>query len=423
MRHGGPSKPLADLLLPLATPTGASAGASGVGDPGGKPPVASEEPGKQTVRPSPSPRAVALSNSGKRITGRRERRHARAKTLDQLSLVGQEINTPPIPEDAIAFIATFLVHATLPYKDPGPVDYWERSNGKVTIVFEPGLAPKDSRGHRRRVGLPFGVYPRLILSWLNTAAVRSGNPVLPLGESFTDWIRSGLHLNPTGGVNGTITRIRDQMTRLLAMKITVTSNETPGRILNLSIVPIAGVAATGNGAAFWDPMQPDQHDVQDPVLVLEPLFFQEALRASTPFDDRVQQQLAKYHSCLAIDLYRLLTLKQFALVKRQAKTPELISWSELAGLLGHNSARTTDFKRDVAGALELLRPLYPQANAEPRHGGLLVRPGAPHIPPRPKSRRVLPSVEAAAVEAAVEPAGAALVGARGNGRPDGDDAS
>jgi hypothetical protein len=89
---------------------------------------------------------------------------------------------------------------------------------------------------------------------------------------------------------------------------------------------------------------------------------------------------------MAIDLYRLLTLKQFALYKSQARTPELIPWPTLAGLLGHANTNNKDFMRAVAAALELILPLYPGAKAEARHGGLLVRPGATHIPVRPKKR-------------------------------------
>jgi hypothetical protein len=363
MPRGGPPKPLSSFI---ATPPEPSSVLTDTGT------------------PAPSPRHTALSNTGSRVApSRKQRLHARAKTLDQLSLVGREINTPPLPEDAIAFIASFLVHATLPYRDPGAIDYWERSNGEITITFEPGLGPKDSKGHRRRVGLPFGIYPRLILSWVCSEAVRSGKPVLSLGDTFTDWIRSGLQLNPTGGPNGTITRIRDQMTRLLAAKITVTSNNNDHNLFaNLSIVPIEGVAA------FWDPLQPDQHNLRDLKLALNQHFFEATIKKAVPFDNRVQLALAKRHACMAIDLYRLLTLRQFHLLKSRAKTPELLSWTTLAGLLGHANTERKNFMTAVADALEILEPLYPGARTEARHGGLLIRPGAPHIPPKPKSRRL-----------------------------------
>lgn len=348
----------------------------------GSPPESAAAP---DAAAAPSPRHTALAASGAKIKPTRHARdRARAKDVLQLALIGQEINTPPRPEESIAYIARFLVHATLPYTDPGPVDYWERTTADLEIVFEPGLAPKDRHGRRRRVGIPYGVYPRLIFSALTTQAVRRKSPELELGNSFTDWIRTDLRLNATGGPNGTITRLREQMTRMLAMKITITARKTGTQLFtNLSLVPIEGLAA------FWDPLQPEHHDLKQPRLLLNHTFFQEALRSSVPFDERVQRELAKRHACMAIDLYHYLTLKQFHLYKAQAKTPELVPWSTLEALLGHSNKYAADFRRSFANALELVLALYPGAKAEARDGGLLIRPSAPHIAPRPKSAAVL----------------------------------
>ncbi len=183
-------------------------------------------PGKQL----PSPADRALPKSGKRAPSRKEREVAQLKEHYPLAAVGREINSVQIPDDAINFIATFLVHATLPYKDPGDVRLWERSSGPVSVTFEAGHAPKDNDDIRRPVGLPFGIYPRLIFSWVTTEAVRTRKPQLSLGRSFTDWIRDGLHISPTGGEKGTITRVREQMTRMLAMKTLCDRLTAQGRL-------------------------------------------------------------------------------------------------------------------------------------------------------------------------------------------------
>ena len=145
------------------------------------------------------PKAVASFNSGKRVPTRRERRHTRAKALDKLAVVGGTINTPPLPKNAIAYIATFLIHATLPYKDPGDVDLWTRGSDKYTVTFERGYTPPDRDGCQRKVGLPYGIYPRLIFSWMTTQAALTRSPDLSFGNTFTDWIRHGLHVRLLGG--------------------------------------------------------------------------------------------------------------------------------------------------------------------------------------------------------------------------------
>jgi hypothetical protein len=328
-----------------------------------------------------STKAVAHFSRGKLVPTRRERRHKRAKALDEIAVVGGAINTPPLPKNAIAYIATFLIHATLPYKDPGGVDLWTRGSDKYTVTFERGYTPPNRDGCQRKVGLPYGIYPRLIFSWMTTQAVRTRSPDLSFGNTFTDWIRNGLHVTPSGGARGTITLVREQMTRILAMKITVATHQTvkhlgKDHVLSgsFSVVPVAGEAA------FWDPEQPDQHDLKDPHLRLSLDYFNVCLHSAAPLDDRVQFELAKRGSCMAIDLYRLLTLRQFALQKAERLVPELLSWKDLGALLGHNNKRRSHFKQAVRDALDLVVPLYPCCNTEVRHGGLLIRPGAPHIP-------------------------------------------
>ena len=62
---------------------------------------------------------------------------------------------------ALGFMARALVNATLPYKDPkSPI--FERRNGHYVLRMMGG---NDN-------GLPYGVYPRLLMSWITTEAVR-----------------------------------------------------------------------------------------------------------------------------------------------------------------------------------------------------------------------------------------------------------
>ena len=63
---------------------------------------------------------------------------------------------------ALGYMARVLVQATLPHSDP-KVAIFERTNGKFSLVV---------MGHPQ-VGLPYGVYPRLILAWLVTEAVKT----------------------------------------------------------------------------------------------------------------------------------------------------------------------------------------------------------------------------------------------------------
>ena len=62
-------------------------------------------------------------------------------------------------------------------------------------------------------GLPYGAYPRLILVWMTTEALRTGERKLELGRSLSSFMGQ-LGLQCTGGHWGTIPRFREQMERL-----------------------------------------------------------------------------------------------------------------------------------------------------------------------------------------------------------------
>ncbi|MGB5295948.1 MAG: replication protein RepA, partial [Thermoanaerobaculia bacterium] len=86
-----------------------------------------------------------------------------------------------------------------------------RTNGalKVSVSAHPLLE------------LPYGRYPRLLMAWVTTEAVRTKEPVLQLGPSLTCFM-SQLGLLPRGGQTGPIGRLREQMQRLFGATIAFT---------------------------------------------------------------------------------------------------------------------------------------------------------------------------------------------------------
>ena len=60
---------------------------------------------------------------------------------------------------ALGYMARALVQATLPHSKPDNNEF-ERRNGAFTLVM---LAPS-------KIGLPYGVIPRLMMAWMTTEA-------------------------------------------------------------------------------------------------------------------------------------------------------------------------------------------------------------------------------------------------------------
>ena len=89
---------------------------------------------------------------------------------------------------ALGFMARALVLATMPYKDP-KTDAYVRSNGDFRLRIVAGYEG----------GIPFGIYPRLLMSWVTTEAVQNKSPVIELGDSLSQFLREVLELRSTGG--------------------------------------------------------------------------------------------------------------------------------------------------------------------------------------------------------------------------------
>jgi hypothetical protein len=86
--------------------------------------------------------------------------------------------------EQIAYMARLLVQTTLPHRDPGAIEVWVRRNGNFTLQITPGRTVASARTTSRRLGIPYGTYPRLIMTFLTTEAVRTRSPEVYLGRSL-----------------------------------------------------------------------------------------------------------------------------------------------------------------------------------------------------------------------------------------------
>jgi len=112
---------------------------------------------------------------------------------------------------AIGYTARIWAQLSLPYRNPGERSDWERRNGSLTLTITPAVL-RDADGNRTR-GYPYGVVPRYLLGWLTSEAVRTRSPEIPVGDSLRHFM-SKLGMTSTGGRNGSITRVSEQMRRL-----------------------------------------------------------------------------------------------------------------------------------------------------------------------------------------------------------------
>jgi hypothetical protein len=302
---------------------------------------------------------------------------SRARSIDRERIVpNQQIRLDGVPlpfaydefresaydAGAIGFIAKFLVQTTLPHRRQ-PGSQYTRTDGRFTLrITDVGGA-----------GLPYGSYPRLILIWMTSEAIRTSSRELELGTSLSRFMAE-LGLQATGGHWGTIPRFRDQMQRLIGAAISTRwGQDGNGQYL-----------ATGENLLLADRFQlwwtPQTLPAARPAIfsiTLSADFFEQLVASPVPLDLRAVRVLKQ--SPLALDLYAWAT-RRVSYLER----PTLISWEALRRSFGTGYADTPQgrvkFRARVLDALGRVCRVYSSLRLEIEDDGVLLLPSAPHIP-------------------------------------------
>ena len=266
----------------------------------------------------------------------------------------------------LGFMARMLVLATLPHKNPGNVEAWGRQNGNYSLVVQPGVRLKNGKPHR--IGIPYGTLPRLVLAWLTTEAVRTKNRRVVLGSSLSEFMAK-LDQTPTGGRWGSITRLKDQMTRLFAARVTASyDDETTMAIENIQVADKA--------LLFWDPKRPEQAAVWESTVLLSQPFFDEVVERPVPVDMHVLKHLTR--SPLALDLYMWLTYRASYMNAETA-----VSWEQLHAQFGADYKETKDFTKYAKKALTTIKLAWPDLKYRTPRGRLVLQPSPTHVKRKP----------------------------------------
>ena len=304
---------------------------------------------------------------------------------------------------ALGFMARALVIATMPYKDP-KTDAFTRKNGDFRLRIVAGYEG----------GIPYGVYPRLLMSWVATEAARNKSPVIELGESLRLFMRDVLDIkSSSGGSRGSGPRVSEQMKRLFGSLITAQysgslehrgfqlrniliaesldmTEDDEKRIDNLSSEPenttptghtTAELKSETKDGALWTPQSGHEAGQWRSQVRLTTAFYKECVTNPVPIDLRAYKQLRS--SPLAMDVYTWLTYRLSYTHRRTRPIP----WELLMQQFGssYNPANpgqaVRDFKKAFIRALTLVQYLYSAARVELNDNGLVLLPSPSHIAP------------------------------------------
>lgn len=271
---------------------------------------------------------------------------------------------------AVGYAARLWAQLSLPYKEPpGDVRLWVRRNGSLTLRVIPGMVGDSDNPS---AAYPYGILPRYILTYLSTEAVRTQSPVVQLGNNLNDFMRR-LGMASTGGKNGTVTRLKDQMRRLLTSSMYVEDSRQ-----DESRWGIAGAHfSVASGYQLW--YDNNDHGGDAPLwgstITLGEAFYESIISSPVPVDTRALAALAG--SPLKVDLLIWLG-HRLSYVRK----PQLVPWLSMSNQFGSDYARLRDFKAVIIRQLGDVLAVYPGANVKITNDGLLLSPSRTAIPRR-----------------------------------------
>jgi hypothetical protein len=218
--------------------------------------------------------------------------------------------------------------------------------------------------------MPYGSYPRLLLIWLTTEAVREKSSTLQLGSSLSEFMAK-LGLSPTGGQWGSIARLKEQAIRLFGSVVTAydsTNARDRGEMITVA----------EKWDLWWSHSQSEQETLFGSWVKLSSSFFDEVTHKPVPLDMRAIRALKK--SPLALDLYAWATYRASYLHHRT-----VIPWHSLQQQFGvgysDSGQGKRDFKKNLLRTLQKVGCAYPDLRscAAETENGLMLLPMPSHV--------------------------------------------
>ena len=262
----------------------------------------------------------------------------------------------------LGFMVRLLALCSLPRTNPGQQKEYKRVNGPFTLYMIAGGGNK----------LPYGNFPRLLLAWVCTEAVRTQSRVLILGDSLSAFMRSVGVYNSGGSVRS---RIQEQMRRLFNAYVQLVYQDEHGEASVNSLV-------ADRTEFWWNPKRPDDRTLWESKIELGEKFFKEIIRHPVPLDLHTLKALKR--SSLGLDLYLWLTYRTFGL-----KRPLRLTWPQLYRQFGADPTKSGDastvnnFRAKCLRELKKIKRSWPDLHYQTVKGALILKPSPPRIPPMP----------------------------------------
>ena len=302
----------------------------------------------------------ALSGMGGPVKAIRDATPQALHHFTRFDQVNQLVSASEADAD-LGFMARMMALCSLPRTNPGNRTQYKRVNGPYKLIMS------VAGDHK----LPYGNFPRLILAWVCTEAVRTQSRVLILGPSLAKFMKT-LGIYSSGGGNAGI-KLRNQMRRLFGCTVQLTYKDEHGEQFVNSLI-------ARRGEFWWNERKPDESSLWESKIELGEDLFNEVIRHPVPFDMNTLTALKR--CSLGLDLYLWLVYRTFAL-----RAPQRITWRQVYRQFGSDPAKASNkftvrsFREKVLRELKKIKLAWKGLNYSTAPGVLILHPSTPAVAP------------------------------------------
>jgi hypothetical protein len=220
--------------------------------------------------------------------------------VEGLNAIATVIQGAPPPRIPLSYYTPILIQCTLPHSDPKTRD-WKKTNGDFSLIISSGVDE-----NLIPYGIPYGSFPRLVLAYIITRVIETGERRVDLSSHFSGFMRE---IGYTGNHKGNSLagkRTRHQLIRLLRASITFQAKDDGHlAVLDVKVAP--------KFELWWDYKNPEQDSLWSSYIEISEDFRQAILQAPVPLRTDVLKTLRK--SPLALDVYMWASYRLFIMDK------------------------------------------------------------------------------------------------------------
>ena len=232
--------------------------------------------------------------------------------IEGLKAIATVIQGVPQPQVFLSYYTPILIQCTLPHSDPKTRD-WIRKNGDFSLIVSSGV---DNDG--QPYGVPYGSFPRLVLAYIITRVIETGDGRIELESYFSSFLREiGYTGNLKGNTRASRT-IHNQLLRLLRASIAF-----EGRAGTKEKGQMAGINMhiASKYSLWWDFKNPEQDSLWGSHIEISEEFRKAILSAPVPLRHDILRAHRK--SPMALDVYMWVSYRLFTMQQTEQESISL----------------------------------------------------------------------------------------------------